>query len=57
MIDVVKNLPHSVILLGTSIKKKQAALTRGLLRHNEKAKRLIASHLAFLLVAPMGFDS
>ena len=53
----MENLLHSVILLGTSIKKKQAALTRGLLRHNEKAKRLIASHLAFLLVAPMGSDS
>ena len=25
--------------------------------HNEKAKRLITSHLAFLLVTPVGSDS
>ena len=37
--------------------KKQAALTRGLLRYNKKAKRLIASHLAFLLVTLVGSDS
>ncbi len=37
--------------------KKQAALTRGLLKYNEKAKRLIASHLTFLLETPVGSDS